>query len=183
MAGNSYTNASIFIYPFECPVGSLILGEYQEKLCLCDWQFRKKRNQIDIQLQKKLHAGFIIKKTVLIHESIRQLEAYFTKKRKNFNIPLLMTGSEFQQFVWTKLLTIPYGSTITYSALAEMTGDKNRQRAVAAANGANVLSIFIPCHRVIGTNGDLTGYAGGLKAKRSLLELEGSIRSEQLSIF
>jgi methylated-DNA-[protein]-cysteine S-methyltransferase len=103
-----------------------------------------------------------------------QLKEYFNRERKEFDLPLEILGSEFQKDVWNELKKIPYRETISYGDLANRMGDKNLMRAVAAANGANPIPIIIPCHRVIGKNGSLTGYVGGLDVKQKLLELEGS---------
>ena len=104
-----------------------------------------------------------------------QLEEYFIRQRKEFNLPLEMIGTDFQKRVWEELVKIPYGETITYNQLAIRLGDQKSVRAVAAANGANPLPIVIPCHRVIGSDGRLVGYGGGLDVKQKLLELEGSL--------
>ena len=103
-----------------------------------------------------------------------QLREYFDRKRKDFELPLGILGTDFQKKVWDNLRKIPYGETISYGELANRMGDKNLMRAVAAANGANPIPIIIPCHRVIGADGSLTGYGSGLDVKRKLLELEGS---------
>jgi len=95
----------------------------------------------------------------------------------------LFVGSDFQKTVWEKLLTIPYGKTTSYLELSRMLGDEKAIRAVATANGANAISIIVPCHRVIGSDGSLTGYAGGLNAKQKLLQLEGMNFGEQLELF
>jgi len=104
----------------------------------------------------------------------KQLKEYFNRHRKEFDLPLELLGTEFQKKVWNELKKIPYGETISYGDLANRMGDKNLMRAVAAANGANPIPIIIPCHRVIGSDGSLTGYGGGLDVKQKLLELEGS---------
>jgi methylated-DNA-[protein]-cysteine S-methyltransferase len=104
----------------------------------------------------------------------KQLKEYFSRQRKEFDLPLEILGTEFQKKVWDELKKIPYGETISYGELANRMGDKNLMRAVAAANGANPIPIIIPCHRVIGSDGSLTGYGGGLDVKQKLLELEGS---------
>jgi methylated-DNA-[protein]-cysteine S-methyltransferase len=104
----------------------------------------------------------------------KQLKEYFGRQRKEFDLPLEIFGTEFQKDVWNELKKIPYGETISYGELANRMGDKNLMRAVAAANGANPIPIIIPCHRVIGADGSLTGYGGGLDVKQKLLELEGS---------
>ena len=100
------------------------------------------------------------------------MEEYFARKRKAFDIPLLFIGTDFQKSVWQELLNIPYGKTVSYGELSQKLGNSKAVRAVATANGANAISIFVPCHRVIGKNGNLTGYGGGLEVKEKLLELE-----------
>jgi methylated-DNA-[protein]-cysteine S-methyltransferase len=105
-------------------------------------------------------------------ETVRQLGAYFAGHLRQFNLPLAPQGTPFQQRVWHELLNIPYGETISYGELARRIGNRNGSRAVGLANGANPISIVIPCHRVIGSNGNLTGYGGGLKNKQWLLALE-----------
>lgn len=102
----------------------------------------------------------------------RQLDEYFAAQRRVFDVPLLTVGTPFQRAVWELLTTIPFGATRSYAWLAAQLGHPRAVRAVAAANRANALSIFIPCHRVVGSDGSLTGYAGGLAAKRLLLGLE-----------
>lgn len=103
-----------------------------------------------------------------------QLKEYFNRKKQEFDLQLEIIGTDFQRDVWNELLKIPYGETISYGQLGERIGDKNKMRAVAAANGANPIPIVIPCHRVIGSDGSLTGYGGGMNVKKKLLELEGS---------
>ncbi len=104
----------------------------------------------------------------------KQLDEYFTGSRKEFELPLSLSGTDFQLRVWKELQTIPYGVTISYRELTERCGfPRTAIRAVGGANGSNPISIIVPCHRVIGANGDLTGYGGGLERKRALLELEG----------
>ena len=102
----------------------------------------------------------------------RQLEEYFAGERSSFDLPVAPAGTPFQQGVWAELQRIGYGTTITYAELAARIGRPTAIRAAGAANGANPVSIVIPCHRVIGSNGTLTGYGGGLEAKRFLLDLE-----------
>ena len=105
----------------------------------------------------------------------RQLNEYFTGSRHVFTLPLCLTGSDFQNSVWRTLLAIPYGTTCFYAAVAHQLLRPTAVRSVANAVGANPLSILVPCHRVIGTHGGLSGYAGGLPAKHWLLQLEGSL--------
>jgi methylated-DNA-[protein]-cysteine S-methyltransferase len=103
----------------------------------------------------------------------RQLEAYFSGNLRNFNIPMHVEGTDFQSRVWKELLKIPYGQAISYLELARRLGDEKCIRAAARANGANPISILIPCHRVMGSDGSLVGYGGGLDMKEFLLRLEG----------
>jgi methylated-DNA-[protein]-cysteine S-methyltransferase len=106
-------------------------------------------------------------------EAARQLAEYFAGDRRAFDLPLAPAGTPFQRQVWAALTTLPYGATTSYAGLAERLGRPGSARAVGAANGANPLAIVVPCHRVVGADGTLTGYAGGLAAKRALLALEG----------
>ena len=108
----------------------------------------------------------------LFIEARKQLEAYFTGELIEFDLPLAMRGTEFQKQVWQELQTIPYGVTISYGELAQRVGNPNSSRAVGAANGRNPISIIVPCHRVIGSNGKLTGYGGGMERKEWLLAHE-----------
>jgi AraC family transcriptional regulator of adaptative response/methylated-DNA-[protein]-cysteine methyltransferase len=103
----------------------------------------------------------------------RQLDEYFAGRRREFDIPLCLTGTDFQKQVWNALWRIPYGSTVSYAEQAAMLGRPSAVRAVAGANGKNRISIILPCHRVIGSDGSLTGYGGGVWRKKRLLELEG----------
>ena len=111
----------------------------------------------------------------LLNDAVRQLEEYFARDRRDFNLPLRPVGTPFQSRVWSELTRIPYGETISYGELAARIGDPKASRAVGAANGRNPIPIVIPCHRVIGANGSLTGYGGGMAIKRLLLELERPI--------
>ncbi|PHS73217.1 MAG: cysteine methyltransferase [Cycloclasticus sp.] len=165
---------NVFIQRHKTPYGELLIGAFNEQLCLCDWQYRRMRTSIDKRIQNALNAKYVEQTCPVIDETIRQLGEYFASERKLFDLPLLMLGTEFQQTVWKNLLIIPYGSTSSYLELANNIGNEKAVRAVATANGANAMSIVIPCHRVIGSNGELTGYAGGLPVKKKLLALEAS---------
>ncbi|MDF2143905.1 methylated-DNA--[protein]-cysteine S-methyltransferase [Knoellia sp. p5-6-4] len=109
-----------------------------------------------------------------------QLEEYFAGERTEFDLPLAAQGTEFQRRVWAELVTIPYGETATYGELARRLGNPTGSRAVGLANGRNPLGIVVPCHRVVGTSGDLTGYGGGLPRKRLLLDLEARVAGRRL---
>lgn len=121
--------------------------------------------------------------TTLINETFNQLNKYFDGSLKQFNLPIKIKGTPFQQKVWAKLLNIGYGKTISYLQLAKLLGDAKCIRAAASANGKNPFGIIIPCHRVIGSNGSLTGYAGGIKRKQWLLEHESKIIGSHYRLF
>lgn len=173
----------IYLQYYQSPYGELVLGEYEDQLCLCDWKYRKMRDQVDSRIQAGLQAEFELQETSLLTEVKSQLDEYFAGERKSFDLPLLFVGSDFQKSVWEALGTIPYGKTTSYLELSRTLGDEKAIRAVATANGANAISIIVPCHRVIGSDGSLTGYAGGLSAKQKLLQLEGMNFGEQLELF
>jgi len=116
-------------------------------------------------------------------DAVDQLEAYFAGERTDFDLELSLVGSEFQRRVWQALLTIPYGETRSYGEIAEQIGAPGAARAVGLANGRNPIAIIVPCHRVIGASGNLTGYGGGLDRKRTLLDLEKRRRSVNLTLF
>lgn len=157
---------------YESPCGTLLLGSFNDKLCLCDWQVEKHRDHVDKRLKRVLQADFEDSSSAVIEKAIVSLDEFFAGKRKRFDLPLLFVGTNFQKRVWNELLKIPYGKTVSYGEMASRIGMPRAVRAVANANGANAISIFVPCHRVIGSDGSLTGYGGGLAAKKKLLELE-----------
>ena len=132
------------------------------------------RTTIDNRIRNGLKAEYVENGDELIGEAIEQLDEFLRGDRRRFDIPLLMVGTEFQKSVWNALVKVPYGYTSTYLQLAENANNKKAVRAVASANGANAISLIIPCHRIIGSNGELVGYAGGLPVKKRLLELEKS---------
>lgn len=165
----------ISIQYYKSPIGELLLGSFEAKLCLADMKYRKMRSSIDKRIQKGLNAEYIEESSDVIEKTIVQMKEYFAGERKVFDIPLLMVGTNFQRSVWDGLMQIPYGTTASYLELAKNIGNEKAVRAVASANGANSISIMIPCHRIIGSNGDLVGYAGGLPAKKKLLELENNL--------
>jgi len=111
----------------------------------------------------------------LLQEAKRQLTAYFDGTLKEFDVPLAMRGTPFQLRVWEELVRIPYGTTMSYGELARRVGNPNASRAVGLANGRNPISIIVPCHRVIGSDGKLTGYGGGLPRKSALLAFESAV--------
>ena len=174
----------IFIHNYQSPVGELIIGSYKSDLVLCDWKYRKMRDSIDKRIQSGLNSGYVEEETPVIQKTIGQLDEYFSEKRKEFDIPLKFIGTDFQKSVWRELLKIPFGKTESYLGLSRKLNNEKAIRAVASANGANAISILVPCHRIVGSNQELTGYAGGLAAKKKLLTIENSVLvSRQLDLF
>lgn len=172
---------NISVKYFKTPFGELILGDFEEKLCLADWRYRKMRGAIDKRIQTAFNAIYTEGNTSLLEETEKQLREYFSKERKVFDLPLKFAGTQFQKRVWDSLLDIPYGNTESYLGLSKIIGDEKAIRAVSTANGANAISIIVPCHRILGSDGSLVGYAGGLIAKKKLLQMEGVL--SQLELF
>lgn len=182
----------IKVEPYISPCGTLMLGSVGDLICLCDWcDSEQHHKSVCNRLARLLDAEFEQGCSLVIERAKSQLDEFFAGNRRNFDIPLLLAGTAFQKRVWDELLKIPYGQTVSYSEIArrleEQKSDRNASdaagvvkgttkavRAVANAVGANAVSIFVPCHRVVGSDGSLTGYAGGLPAKSSILRLEGS---------
>lgn len=152
---------------YNSPVGTLLIESSGDKITLVNFL---KTEKVEIQ------------STPVIEQCIQELDEYFLEGRKFFSVELQPIGSSFQQNVWNELLNIPYGKTMSYEELAIRVGDIKSIRAVGLANGQNPIAIIIPCHRVIGKNGDLVGYGGGLDNKTWLLQHEGAF-SEQLKLF
>lgn len=162
----------IYIRKYDSPCGRLILGATGDSLCMCDWDMPDRRRRIDRALCVFFNAEMVCGENYLLNEAERELDEYFAGQRKVFDIPVVLAAKGLRADVWNSLLEIGYGMTATYSDIAARAGRPKAVRAVASAIGANPISIFIPCHRVIGKSGALTGYAGGLDAKRLLLDLE-----------
>lgn len=165
---------TIAIQYYDSPCGTLVLGSIAARLCLCDWTANRHRERTDARLRRTLNAEYAIRPSDVVSRAMSELDEYFRGTRTAFDIPLLMAGTEFQKQVWQSLLAIPYGTTISYGEEARRIGMPAAVRAVANANGANPISILVPCHRVIGSSGALTGYGGGTAAKQWLLQLEQS---------
>lgn len=149
------------------PVGMLRLAADADGLCLVEFP--------DPRHPLRAAGGWPEGDNEVLAETRRQLGDYFAGTRRTFDLPLAPRGTPFQLGVWRALATIPYGATISYRALAERIGQPSAMRAVGAANGRNPLPIIVPCHRVIGADGSLTGFGGGLPTKRFLLQLEGAL--------
>lgn len=163
---------SISLQHYDSPCGRLVLASFADRLCLCDWSDNPFAERNRRRIEKYLKATSKTETTSVLEETKRQLDEYFAGKRKAFDIQLCLVGTDFQHKVWNALRSIPYGSTKSYKDIAQCIGKPKAVRAVAGAIGANAISILIPCHRVIGSNHSLTGYAGGLETKRGLLGME-----------
>ena len=169
----------INIQHYKTKYSHFILGSFENKLCLLDFTYRKLRTSVDNRLKTGLKAQFIEMDDEILKETRKQLDEYFNMTRKKFDIPLVTVGTDFQKSVWNGLLKIPYGTTSSYLQLAKNMNNEKAVRAVANANGANCIAIIIPCHRIIGSNGELTGFGGGLALKKRLINLEQNLFAVQ----
>ena len=156
------TEMTFYSY-FQSPLGPLLLVSSSAALTQINFPNNERASQPEPEWQKDEQR---------LREVVRQLHAYFSGELESFDVELAPQGTHFQQKVWKELLEIPYGETISYGELARRIGNPNASRAVGLANGSNPIPIIIPCHRVIGSNGKLTGYGGGLPTKEKLLALE-----------
>lgn len=154
------------------PLGPMVAGATEQALCLLEFTDRRMLETQLKRIRRQLDCSFVPGSTAVLDRFAKELEAYFAGKLTRFTTPLDTPGTEFQQSVWKELLKIPYGKTVSYGQVARAIGQPSSVRAVAAANGDNRIAIVIPCHRVIGSDGKLTGYGGGLWRKQRLLDLE-----------
>ncbi len=162
----------IVLMKIPTPLGPMLAGATGEGVCLLEFADRRMLKTQLARLQKLMPGIFLPGTNHHLEHLERQLKEYFAADRKEFEVPLIPQGTPFQQKVWAFLRTIPYGETISYKKQAERMGNANSIRAVGGANGDNPIAIVIPCHRVIGENGQLRGYGGGLPRKKYLLDLE-----------
>ncbi|TAF64287.1 MAG: methylated-DNA--[protein]-cysteine S-methyltransferase [Cytophagales bacterium] len=174
---NSKSQKIIDLQRIESPLGTMIACATEAGVCLLEFSDRKMLETELKSIAKYFKATIIQGSNPHIDTLKVQLEEYFEGKRKAFTVPLTSPGSPFQQMVWKALQAIPYGSTKTYKQQAEAIAHPTATRAVANANGMNRISILIPCHRVIGSDGQLTGYGGGLWRKKYLLDLEQNFKN------
>ena len=156
----------------ETDLGMMIAAATDNGICLFEFADSKRIGLEMRQLENSFQAVLVQGVHPHIDKLKQQVGQYFKGELKNFDIPLDLVGTEFQKQVWLSLLKIPYGCTIPYAKQAELVGRPTAVRAVANANGQNKISIILPCHRVIGADGTLTGYGGGIWRKRKLLDLE-----------
>lgn len=172
---NSKNQKVIDLKRIETPLGTMYAAATDEGICMLEFTDRKMLETELKQLSKSLNANIIQGENPYFKILEEQITEYFEGKRKEFTVPLHFVGSDFQKSVWEVLMKIPYGETWSYAKQSEILGDVKKVRAVANANGMNKISILVPCHRVIGSDGNLTGYGGGIWRKQKLLELEGAI--------
>ena len=154
----------ISAFYYDSPVGKILIGDDDGAICLLLFE------------HSPLPFEYEIKESSLTKKAKKQLDEYFSGKRKLFDLPLNLRGTDFQRSVWSKLTEIPYGETRSYGDIAKAIDNPLASRAVGMANNKNPISIIVPCHRVIGANGSLTGYGGGLDAKTYLLKLENKYK-------
>lgn len=163
-------NSSFFYTSLDSPVGALVLTSNGEAITGLFMEKYKGR---------PMSIGDWTRDDGFFHDAADQLRAYFAGELTDFDLPIATGGAPFQQRVWADLRKIPYGSTISYGELARRIGNPKASRAVGSANGDNPISIIIPCHRVIGSNGKLTGYGGGIERKKFLLEFEAEVLAKR----
>jgi O-6-methylguanine DNA methyltransferase len=159
---------------FESPLGTITIGTTTKGLCLLEFDDQKRIESHFNQFKKYWEVEVIEKESAIIKRTKLQLKEYFLNQRTTFDVPLDLVGTDFQLNVWNELLKVPYGATRSYKEQAIAIGNLKAIRAVATANGENRISIIIPCHRIIGSDGNLTGYGGGIWRKQQLLELEST---------
>lgn len=172
---NSKDQKIIDLKRIETPIGTMYAAAVEEGICMLEFTDRKMLETEFKDLAKSLNATIVQGENPHFKTLEKELSEYFDGNRTEFTVPLSPVGTEFQKSVWKVLLKIPYGETWNYKKQSEVLGDIKKVRAVANANGMNKISILIPCHRVIGSNGTLTGYGGGIWRKQKLLELEKAI--------
>lgn len=164
----------IYLNRITTPLGPMLAGATEKTLCLLEFEDRVILETKLQRLQNYYKGTFVQDSNEITEQTQAELNEYFTGERKEFTVPLEVRGSEFQEKIWKQLMGIPYGTTRSYKEQAVAIGNLKAIRAVATANGNNRIAIIIPCHRVIGSNGSLTGYSGGIWRKRYLLKLERS---------
>jgi AraC family transcriptional regulator of adaptative response/methylated-DNA-[protein]-cysteine methyltransferase len=159
---------------FDSPLGEMVVCASDKGVCLLEFiDGGRVEDEFD-QLRQLLGQQIVHGRNRHSEQAIQEIDEYFAGRRKVFDVALQMPGTPFQQAVWQALLTVPYGQTTSYQAQSDKIGKPKAIRAVAAANGANRISIIVPCHRIIGKDGSLTGYGGGLPRKRWLISHESS---------
>lgn len=169
--GGDGGRARVFTTLMQTPLGEMVAGATDEGVCLLEFAGRR---TLDVQLARLEELQGPLTPGPHPHTEAlkRELDEYFAGDRREFSVPVVLKGTEFQERVWRALRVIPYGTTISYAELAARAGSERGVRAVGRANGDNRIAIVVPCHRVVRTGGGLGGYGGGLTRKRRLLDLE-----------
>lgn len=172
LVNTAATASLIHVIELETPLGPMIAGMTEEGLCLLEFTNRVKLDKEFDELKRLLNADIVYSRNRYADQIEQELKEYFAGSRKNFTIPLHTPGNDFVRSVWDTLLNIPYGVTWTYKEQSIEMNQPKAIRAIAATNGRNRIAIIIPCHRVIGSNGSLTGYAAGIDKKKWLINFE-----------
>lgn len=172
----------IKISKIETPLGEMIAGATRDGICLLEFSDRKSLSSEYQEITELLESTIESGSNRHIRRLKKQLKEYFSGKRKEFSVQLLTPGTIFQQAVWKDLIKIPYGATISYQEQAEAMNNPDGARAVASANASNRIAILIPCHRVIGSDGNLVGYGGGLQRKKWLLDHEKKFSGQAVDL-
>jgi len=167
---------AVTVRQIDTPIGPMTIGATDASVVMCDFTERRMMPAQLASVRRRI-GPTVPGSSPLLDRLEDQLQAYFAGARREFDLPIEMPGSAFQERVWSELRRIPYGETIAYRDLAARVGAPKAPRAVGRANGSNRLAIIVPCHRVIATGGGLGGYGGGLPAKRQLLDLEAAART------
>jgi O-6-methylguanine DNA methyltransferase len=176
-AAKTVSTDKILCCDLPSPLGEMIAGASETGICFLEWHDRGGVDRIRARVEKRYHCTIEAGAHSYLAQLRDELAEYFAGRRSQFTVSLDIAGTEFERAVWQQLLRIPYGETRSYGQIAVDLGRVGAQRAVGRANGANYISIVIPCHRVIEANGKLRGYGGGLWRKEWLLKLENSQRN------
>jgi len=163
----------LIAHKISTPVGEIALAACGGKLCVCDFDCGGFATLS--RVAKRLGAQVEWGSSPVIQLAAEELSEYFQRQRRTFTVPLQLCGTEFQQAAWTAMLRVPYGKTASYAEEARMAGRPRALRAIGQANGCNPLAIFVPCHRIVASDGTIGGYSGGLSRKRFLLRLESGV--------
>ena len=167
---------------YKTPCGTLELASFGDSLVLCDWVSGAHHARTVARAARMLDATTEPGTSDVIRAAKKQLDEYFVKRRIAFDLPLAFTGTDFQKAVWSEIAKIEYGDLMTYGDLARTAGRPGAVRATGLAVGANPLSVIVPCHRIVGKDGAITGYGGGIEAKKWLLRHEGHEESDALTV-
>ncbi len=171
-SSSSDKKANIKMTELSTPLGLMLAGATSKGVCLLEFTNRIRLEEEFIELQRLLDADMVVGRNAHLDQLENELTEYFVGNRKTFSVPLHTPGNDFSQTVWKTLQQIPYGKTCSYKEQAEMMNNPKAIRAIASTNGRNRLAIIVPCHRVIGSDGKMTGYAAGIDKKKWLLQFE-----------